>query len=148
VIGSVQDRSMIAQVQNIVHAGQIVHSSSKHHIDARIRSSHSLGKIQKTVKFEGIFHELYKLSIVIILRVDIKVTCQFDWHILTTSPCQKLVKHFAHFWRIPSQVRKFQRFPIVTGSIWRNVQLPPALFVNLQNILLHECLHTNLKQVI
>jgi hypothetical protein len=68
---------------------------------------------------------------IIIFHIDVKVTYQYDWHIPTTSPCQNL-KHFAHFWRTPSQVRKYQRFPIVAGSILRYVQSPPALFVHLQ----------------
>jgi hypothetical protein len=38
VIGSAQDRSMIAKVRNVVHVGKIVHISSKDHIDARIGS--------------------------------------------------------------------------------------------------------------
>jgi hypothetical protein len=50
--------------------------------------------IRKNVNFEGIFHELYNLSIVIIFDVG----RLYDWHILRTSPCLKL-KHFAHFWR-------------------------------------------------
>jgi hypothetical protein len=64
----------------------------------------------------------------IIFHVDIKVTQQNDWHILTTSPCQKL-KHFAYFWRTPSQVRKYQRF---SNHHWEYLEIrtepPPALF--------------------
>jgi hypothetical protein len=60
----------------------------------------------------------FMFGIVVIFHVDVKVTRQYDWHIPTTSPCQKL-KHVAHFWRIPNQVRKYQRFPVVAGSIWR-----------------------------
>jgi hypothetical protein len=72
VIGSAQDtcRSMIAKVQNVVRAEWIVNISSKEHIDARIRSSRSLRKIRKNIKFEGIFHKLYKFGIVIISDVN------------------------------------------------------------------------------
>jgi hypothetical protein len=45
VIGSAQDRSMIAKVRNGLHI------LSKDHIDARIRSSRSLRKIRKNVKY-------------------------------------------------------------------------------------------------
>jgi hypothetical protein len=62
---------------------------------------------------------------VIIFHVDIKVTRQYEWHSLITSPCQKL-KHSAHFWRIPSQVSKYQRFPVVAGRSWRYEQSPSA----------------------
>jgi hypothetical protein len=34
MIGSAQDWSMIAQVRNVVHAGENVHISSKDHVDA------------------------------------------------------------------------------------------------------------------
>jgi hypothetical protein len=50
-----------------------------------------LRRVPKKVKFEGIFHELYKFGIVIIFHVDVKVTRQYDWHALTTSLCQNLL---------------------------------------------------------
>jgi hypothetical protein len=43
-------------------------------------------KIRKNVNFEGIFHEIYKFGILITFDVDVKVTRQYDWHILRTSP--------------------------------------------------------------
>jgi hypothetical protein len=39
-----------------------------------------LREIRKNVKFEGIFHELYKFGTVIIFHVDVKVTRQYDWY--------------------------------------------------------------------
>jgi hypothetical protein len=45
-------------------------------IDARIRSSRSLRKIRKNVKFEDIFHEHYKFSILVTFHVEVKVTRQ------------------------------------------------------------------------
>jgi hypothetical protein len=72
-----------------------------------------LRKIRKNVKFEGIFHELYKFVIVIIFHVDVKV--------ISSQPPLAKNSNIFQTWRIPSQVRKYQRFPIVAGSIWRYV---------------------------
>jgi hypothetical protein len=74
-----------------------------------------LRKIQKNVKFKGIFHELYKFAIVIIFHVDVKVNRQYEWHVLTTYPCQK-PKHFAHFFgEYPSKLGNIKDFQSSLG---------------------------------
>jgi hypothetical protein len=45
------------------------------------------------------------------------------------------IEHFAHFWRIPSEVRKYQRFPIVAGSIWRYVHRHHQHFLSIYRTL-------------
>jgi hypothetical protein len=77
-----------------------------------------LRKIQKNVKFEGILHELYKFGIVIIFHVDVKVTRQYDWHFLTTSPCQKL-KQFAHFGEYPAKLENIKGLESSLGDMYK-----------------------------
>jgi hypothetical protein len=79
-----------------------------------------LRKIRKNVKFEGIFHELYKFGVVIIFHVDVKVTHHYDWHVLTTSPCQNLIilHTFVEYPTKLENIRDFQSPLGVLGDMY------------------------------
>jgi hypothetical protein len=53
-----------------------------------------LEKGPKERQVQRYLSELYKFGIVTIFHVDVKVTRQYDWHILTTSPCPYADVHY------------------------------------------------------
>jgi hypothetical protein len=73
--------------------------------------------------FERIFNDFYKFGIVIFFHIHAKVTHQYDWHICTTSPCQKL-KHFEH----PAKLENIEDFRLSLGVFGDTYRVTTSTF--------------------